>query len=313
MPFPELHAISITEKSAPKKPFDEKFRANVYNSDMKSAKSSLIIFTDLDGTLIDSEYTFSNALPALNILKDRSVPLIFCSSKTQREIEVYRDRIGNTAPFIPENGGGIYIPNDYFSSGVLSDLESGRIHFDKDNGFLVLRLGALYDDLRSVILKLRNEGFRITGFGDMSTEQLMNATGLSEFEAVLAKERGFDEPFEIDRDETRTDEILERIRKAGYRVTQGRFHHILGESDKGKAVSILIDCYKRQLGNIFTVGIGDSPNDLPMLETVDYPVAVKKEDGTFDTSLDLPWIHKSDGIGPEGWNRAVLDLLSEGT
>jgi len=76
--------------------------------------NNILVFTDLDGTLLDSDtYSYKSALPALKLIKNKKIPLIFCSSKTKSEIEMYRKRIGNDDPFISENGGGIFIPKDY--------------------------------------------------------------------------------------------------------------------------------------------------------------------------------------------------------
>ncbi|MBM4388831.1 MAG: HAD hydrolase family protein, partial [Deltaproteobacteria bacterium] len=61
---------------------------------------NLIIFTDLDGTLLDSRtYSFEQAEPALELIKRRRIPLIICSSKTRAEIEAIRETIGNLDPF----------------------------------------------------------------------------------------------------------------------------------------------------------------------------------------------------------------------
>jgi len=47
----------------------------------------LIIFTDLDGTLLDySNYSFEPVLPALQLLKEKDINLIICSRKTRKEI-----------------------------------------------------------------------------------------------------------------------------------------------------------------------------------------------------------------------------------
>ena len=50
-------------------------------------RKKLIVFTDLDGTLLDSVYSFRKALPALKAVKEKNIPLILCSSKTRAEIE----------------------------------------------------------------------------------------------------------------------------------------------------------------------------------------------------------------------------------
>jgi mannosyl-3-phosphoglycerate phosphatase len=81
----------------------------------------IIVFTDLDGTLLDyRNYSFEKALPALELIKQKNIPLVICSSKTRSEIEYYRKKLSNDHPFISENGGGIFIPKDYFESGVQS-------------------------------------------------------------------------------------------------------------------------------------------------------------------------------------------------
>jgi len=75
----------------------------------------LIVFSDLDGTLLDHEtYQFDAAQPALDLLKQHGIPLILNSSKTRAEITAIRDQLQNTAPFIIENGAAVIIPPGWF-------------------------------------------------------------------------------------------------------------------------------------------------------------------------------------------------------
>ncbi|MBZ9573076.1 HAD hydrolase family protein, partial [Patescibacteria group bacterium] len=74
----------------------------------------MIIFTDLDGTLLDENYSYEDALLVLNVLKKKKVPIIFCSGKTEGEQEVIKSEIGLNYPFIVEDGSAIYIPKEYF-------------------------------------------------------------------------------------------------------------------------------------------------------------------------------------------------------
>ncbi|MEW6601405.1 MAG: HAD hydrolase family protein, partial [Nitrospirota bacterium] len=56
----------------------------------------IIIFTDLDGTLLDYPgYSFEAARSALDLIRERGIPLVVCSSKTRREIEHYRKKLDN--------------------------------------------------------------------------------------------------------------------------------------------------------------------------------------------------------------------------
>ena len=61
---------------------------------------------------------------------------------------------------------------------------------------------------------------------------------------------------------------------------------------------------------LFRSGIGDSLNDLPLLLAVDHPVLVQKPDGSYDHEIDVPQLIHAPGIGPVGWNHAILDLLN---
>jgi mannosyl-3-phosphoglycerate phosphatase len=266
----------------------------------------LIVFTDLDGTLLDGEtYSFEPALPALKLLKEKEIPLIICSSKTKREIEYYRRKLDNHDPFISENGGGIFIPAGYFKFQI-SNFKS------EENGkYRIIRLGAKYSDLRKAIIELRQEGFNIKGFGDMTAEELAGIANMSIDEAKMAKERDFDEPFIFSGNEEELQRLFESIRATGFNYTQGRFFHILGNSDKGKAVSILTELYKRKFNEITTIAIGDSPNDIPMLKRVDYPVIVQKTDRGYDRRIEMPNLIKADGIGPHGWNKAILRFVPD--
>ena len=114
----------------------------------------------------------------------------------------------------------------------------------------------------------------------------------------------FGEPF-IFEGET-DDRLLKAIEERGLHWTQGRFFHIMGENDKGKAVAILKGLYEKEYGKIMTIGLGDGFNDLPMLREVDYPVLIPKEDRSYDSRVHLPNLTKAKGIGPAGWNEEVL-------
>lgn len=53
----------------------------------KKPKQNIIIFTDLDGTLLDhNSYDFSEALEMLSYIKNHNIPLILTTSKTKIEV-----------------------------------------------------------------------------------------------------------------------------------------------------------------------------------------------------------------------------------
>ena len=274
----------------------------------------LIIFTDLDGTLLDSDYSFKEALPALKLIKDMLVPLVLCSSKTKMEIEHIRKKMTNSHPYISENGGGIFVPKGYFKFQI-SNLPAGRqgpkFQINEDDEYFVIKLGADYAELRNALDELREEGFDITGFGDMSIKEIVKLTGLKPADAKRARQRYFDEPFVFHAKSKDVANLKRRISAKGFNYTQGEFFHIMGDSDKGRAVNIIKRLYAKQYGKIVTVALGDSPNDIEMLQNVDYPVVVKKKNGSYNREVikKVKGCMKADGIGPDGWNKAVIKLL----
>lgn len=260
-----------------------------------------LIFTDLDGTLLDHDtYSFDRALPALRLLEKENIPLVINTSKSRAEIERCRSLLGNRHPFVSENGGGIFIPDGCFSHKFRYDRAS--------DGYLVIEPGTPREELRDVLKSVADEtGIRLKGLSDMSLSEIMEATGLDEESARLAMERSYSEPFLIYGDEAA---VGRKIAEKGYSHTRGsRFHHILGENDKGKAVRILSGIYRIESPSIVTVGVGDSPNDLPMLKEVDFPMLVRKKGGIYDSGCRLENLTLADGEGPAGFNSAILKFF----
>ena len=260
-----------------------------------------ILISDLDGTLLDeATYSYAEAQPALNMVAASGTPLIFCSSKTRAEMEDCRRRLDNGHPFIAENGGGIFIPQGYFSTPATSE---------ESNGYQLILLGMPYAEIRKHFVRLREQfGAKVRGFADMTIAEIAALTGLSEAGAALARQRDFDEPFVF---EGKPDEdFLHAIEVSGLRWTQGRIFHIMGNHDKGRAVNILMSLYRQQYGDIASIALGDSLNDLPMLAVVDRPVLIRHADGDFDTRIAMPHLLKTRLPGPAGWNEAVQKLLA---
>lgn len=93
----------------------------------------------------------------------------------------------------------------------------------------------------------------------------------------------------------------------------GRFYHLMGNTDKGKAVSHLVRLFKNKYPNdqFQTIGIGDSPNDIGLLNEVSIPVLVQRPDGTYIGGPFEGKVVYADGKGPVGWNRAITEILTK--
>ena len=271
-------------------------------------KDKILLFTDLDGTLLDHHtYSYRQADEALALVRKRDVSLVLCSSKTKEEIEIYRKRLSNSEPFISENGGAIYIPKQY--KNVTEKCNKN----DKD--YFIIEIGTHYDKLIGAFEKIkRKSGVNTKGINELTLDEVVQLTELSEDEATLALKREYTLPFVVYDGGGEVRSIKEEIAISGLNYTEGaKFMYLMGENDKGKAVKILADIYRRNYPEteITTVGIGDSLNDLPMLEVVDRPFLVKKVSGNYDERIKVENLVFADGIGPVGWNKVILQLLNE--
>ena len=265
----------------------------------------LVIFSDLDGTLLEFEtYSWHEAAEALGLLVRRRIPLVLCTSKTRSEVEEFRAAFRNCDPFIVENGGAVYVPVRDWNRAVPGGVRIGE--------YWQIPLGKPYDVLLSAVAEIRKQtGLGLRGFADLEARQVAELTGLSLERARRAKEREFDEPLIVHGNEEQ-DLLAAWARKLGLRVSRGgRFWHLHGGADKGRAVKRVVSLYDQELGSVTTVGIGDSANDLPMLEAVDVPVLVQKPDGTYDDRVDLDGLIRAPAPGPRGWNWSVKWLLDQ--
>jgi mannosyl-3-phosphoglycerate phosphatase len=64
------------------------------------------------------------------------------------------------------------------------------------------------------------------------------------------------------------------------------------------------------VGPVTTVGLGDSFNDLPLLQVVDQPVLIMQENGSYDMRVNMPNLFRTHKAGPAGWNEAVQRRLA---
>lgn len=267
-----------------------------------------LLFTDLDGTLLDeATYGFEPALPAIRALQARGIPIVFCTSKTFAETAVIQEDLGISDPIIVENGGAIYFrPGQVDPTGLTVERRGAwnRLSLGVPYRALVAQLGAIQE----------RSGVGIRAFSAMEPGEIATECGLSVEAAERAKLREFDEPFRfLDGSPDDHARFARMVQGIGLSLTSGgRYFHLSGISDKGRAVRRLCEFLRKSRGPLRTVGIGDSLNDLPMLQAVDQPVIVQRPNGQHHADLQagVPHALLAPGAGPVGWNAAVLTLLS---
>lgn len=261
-----------------------------------------VIFTDLDGTLLDREtYSWAGAAPALDRLRRSGIPWVLVTSKTRAEVELWRKRLGNQHPFIVENGAAAFVPLGYFRDPI----SAGTYSAD----YVTVRWGAPHSDLVQDLRAASTTAHcPVRGFADMSAEEVARLCSLPLEEAALAREREYDEPFLI-LDRRRTASLLDAITRLDRTCLRGgRLYHITGRNDKAAAVRFVAALYAREHTSIRTIGLGDGWNDLAFLQAVNVPALIRSPD-TGELRLRLPRAIVSGRTGPAGWNSVVLSLM----
>lgn len=257
----------------------------------------IIIFTDMDGTLLDHHtYSWQPATPMLAKLKALNIPVICNTSKTFAEVVDLQQAIELDGPFIVENGAAIY-----------PRVEKSNSHSDYQP---MHKLGADRVSVLTLLAELRCQGFKFVGFNDWSTEEIAEHTGLEIKQAEQAGNRHFSEPIiwqDTEAQKTRFLNILNQHDLVG--LQGGRYLSIQGLSDKGKAL-LWLKQYYQSLWNepVTTIALGDSANDIAMLEVADISIWIKSEKA-FPKLNKTKQVIYSNGLGPIGWNETLDHIL----
>lgn len=269
--------------------------------------NQLLIFTDLDGTLLThDDYSWQPAEKALARLRALKIPLIINSSKTAAEITQLRAELGNDHPYIVENGGALIMP-----AGSVSATDG------QPPGEEIRVFGRNYQEIIQILEELRaRKDYRFEGFADMGVSGIMQTTNLDQVSAEAAAKRHCTEPLlwhgnPAELSTFRFDLAKERLQL----VRGGRFWHVMGAGDKGQAMTWLTHCYQRThpQTKFTTVALGDGENDLPMLQAADTAVVIKPQTlPALQLGEHRRVLYPTDP-GPAGWQQAIDEILNSQT
>lgn len=254
---------------------------------MTTLAPPLLVFTDLDGTLLDDAYTFAGAEAALARLAAQRIPLVLATSKTRAELKALAAQLPGVPGLIFENGAGLTYPGP---DGPQTTL------FGPGYAALLERLGTLGPAAAP-----------FEGFAALGAARVGALTGLPPAAVTRAMAREASEPGLFHGDA----EALARFRAAlaphGLRaVSGGRFLHVMPERDKVDGVKTLATLLAPGAP---TLALGDGENDRAMLEATTFAVVMPRKDGTRLALKRTEGVTIAPAPGPEGWGPAVLALL----
>lgn len=261
-----------------------------------SKMAPALVFSDLDGTLLDHEtYSYEAALPALNALARCAVPLILASSKTAAEIAPLRAEIGfEKCEAVVENGGGLLEP---FSRSP----GASRTH------------ARLLSAIDRIPYGLRR---KFSGISGWTLEQVSERTGLDVKAAARARQRDFSEPGIWSGNERELAEFLQSAAAQGISAVRGgRFLTLSFGGSKADRLLEISRRYRSPEGRRpIVLALGDAPNDVAMLEAADKGIVIPNPSSPVKIELCEKQARNmacAGSPGPSGWNEAVLRFLAE--
>lgn len=268
----------------------------------------LVIFTDLDGTLLDHfNYSVTPALSTLARLERLSMPVVPNSSKTLVEIAHLNQQLGLCSPFIVENGAAVVIPKGYFSHQPEKTDEVGEYWIRQ---FSSSRLHWL-DVLAEMQGSFNNQ---FEHFSMMTVARVCELTGLAEADARRAMQRRYTEPVLWLGDDCSKAAFVKQLEQRGAHPLQGgRFIHVAGDSNKGVAMQwLMAEFRKQQPGYRYcSVALGDSHNDVAMLEAADIAVRILSPTHAPPALQRQYQVLTSDKPGPAGWAQCIEQILTQ--
>jgi len=257
--------------------------------------SSLWVISDVDGTLMDHSYDLTPAKETIKFLQKLSIPVILCTSKTAAEVKVIRKDLNLSDPYIVENGAAIYGES-----------------LKKVNGKIIL--GQKYETLEEILNFISKEiDYKLIPLNNLTDQEATQLTGLKGDSLNLMRDRHWSMPF-LNPPSFLEEKINICCKKFKVDIFKGnRMSHLLSKnSNKGKAINALKEYSNLQ--NIQIIGLGDSPNDFPLLLNSDIRVVIPGIDGPnlnlLDQLKDFDYTLASEPNG-YGWKNEINKLIKK--
>ena len=258
----------------------------------------IIIFTDLDGTLLDKNtFEFNVISEYFRELLSNGIIIIPNSSKTEAELIDFNRTYNFKLCFISENGSSIHGLN-LINANLPKIISIGR---PADQIIEIYNLNTP-PALKQKVIFISN----------LNTNEQEKIFGLPLQKIKLSMERKHSVPIQFNGTEVEKNEFIKIMSNVGLSVqTGGRIMNICDNTNKSKAMLKTIELIKKEINyKIISIGVGDNQNDIEMLKKSDYACLVKNDN--FDTSLiNIDNLIKSSKPSPMGWADVIKTAIQK--
>ena len=255
-------------------------------------KKQIIIFTDLDGSLLDKDtFKFDEIEDYFKELISNGIKIIINSSKTEAELLDFNKEYNLNLPFISENGSSIHRLN--------------LLHKDLPS---IISISRPADQIISIYNKIipNNLKKKINFILRLNYKEQKKIFGLPLDKMMLAAKRNYSLPIQFVGNKIEKNEFIKIMNDVGLTVqTGGRIMNICDKVNKSKAMFKVLRLIREKLDDdIITIGVGDNENDIEMIKQTNYPCLVKNE--SFNSALiNIDNLIKSSEPSPRGWSDVI--------
>ena len=258
-------------------------------------KNIIIIFTDLDGSILDRDtFKFDQIKEYIKKLIISGIHIIPNSSKTEIEIMEFNRELGENLPYISENGSvinGLNLLNSNFPTKIILSREKEEL--------LEIFKNKVPENLQSKCRFIQN----------LSKKDQINIFGLNEIKLKNALDRKYTEPFLFDGSKNEKKNLSKILKENSLTIQEGgRVINLCDNVNKVKSMNKILKIYKKIQSNIKVIAVGDNYNDLDMLKNSDLPCLVFNDQFKED-QINIDNLIISNKPSPEGWADVIKMAL----
>ena len=257
-----------------------------------------IIFTDLDESLLKDNLYYPKVLNNfVNNLLLQKFNIVVCTSKTYQEVLSLFKKNKIKFPFSTENGANFYIP-------VTKDKKD--LNFKKIKNKKALNTNKINLILRKLSKKYTE---KIIFIRDLEKKEQIEITRLSKQELPLFLNRESSVSVIWNGNKKLLNQLKKSIKSYNLQfLFGGKIINVSGLHNKLDSVKYF-EKYFIQISKIkknTTISVGDSQNDIEMLNYTDYSGIVKRSDNKNIKLIKNQDVFISNKVAPEGW----VELIS---
>ena len=258
-------------------------------------KNKILIFTDLDGSILDRDtFKFDQIKQYMKKVLNSGILIIPNSSKTESEIVEFNQELGENLAYISENGSvinGLNLLNSNFPNKIILSREKKEL--------VEIFKNKVPENLQRKCKFISN----------LNKKDQINIFGLGETKLKYALDRKYTEPFLFEGSKNEKKDLTKILKKNSLTIQEGgRVINLCDNVNKVKSMNKILKIYKKIESNIEVIAVGDNYNDLDMLKNSDLPCLVFNDQFKED-QINIDNLIISNRPSPEGWADVIKKAL----